>query len=153
MNASRNPRRPLLAALTIATLLAPSTGCEQPPAFDRAAESTPESLAQELAFRFNALSPSGKAARRSRRPEKKAVPSKADELSTTKSQSKAATKKELAKTVDDVLDEIAEKADRIKGMSRSAVYSGMIDSLARESTLREKDREMLAGKLREMSGG
>ena len=94
--------------LLAASVVLPS-GCGESPKFNKDAEYTPESLAQELVFRYKALSPSGKTSKRARRPEKKAVGTKADELSTTKSQTKAATKKELAKTIDDVLDEIEVK--------------------------------------------
>jgi hypothetical protein len=134
----------LLAALI---LLAP--GCGESPEFNKAASYTPESLAQELAFRYNALSPAAKASTRTRRPAKKAMDSKADEKSSTKSQVKAATKKDLPKTIDDILDDIEAKAGLIKGMPRSEVIVKMIDALSKDSSLRESDRQVLAGKLRE----
>ena len=139
--------------MLLAPLMLFAPGCGESPRFNADTQYTPESLAQELAFRFNALSPSGKKSTRTRRPQKKAVDSKADEQSPTKSQAKAATKKELPKTVDDVLDDIEAKAGLIKGVPRSDVVSKMIDLLSKDSSIRESDRQMLVGKLREFGGG
>jgi hypothetical protein len=144
-------RSALLVAL--AGLFVLGQGCGDRPHFNKEAEYTPESLAQELAFRFNALSPSGKSSTRSRRPQKKAVDSKADELSTTKSQAKAATKKELPRNVDDILDDIEAKTALIKGTSRSDVVAKMIDALSRDASVAEKDCQMLSEKLTEFAGG
>lgn len=141
------------AVLPLAALMLFAPGCGETPNHSAETQYTAESLAQELAFRFNTLSPSGRTAKRSRRPEKQAVSSKADELSPTKSQAKAATKKELAKTIDDVLDEIQGKISLVKGMSRADVITKMIDALSKETTLSDSDRQMLAGKLKEMGGG
>lgn len=144
------------AALLLSLLLGPVLalpGCGESPRFDKAAEYSPESLTQELVFRFNALSPAGKTATRSRKPQKGPVGSKADELSTTKSQSKAAAKKELPRTVDDVLDDIAVKAGLIKGMARGAVFARMAEAISSDTAVPENDRKMLAEKLMEMSGG
>jgi hypothetical protein len=148
------PRRswPALILLLAASLSFVS-GCGEGPRFNPETHYTPESLAQELAFRFNALSPSGKSSTRTRRPGRKAVDSKADEQSTTKSQAKAATKKELPKTVDDVLDDIEAKVGLIQGMSRSDVVSKMVDALSKERSLPERDRQMLSGKLKEFGSG
>ena len=78
---------------------------------------------------------------------------KADELSTTKSQAKAATKKELAKTIDDVLDEIEVKTGLIKGMSRSDVVGKMIEAVSNDKSLGETDRQTLVAKLKESGSG
>ena len=139
--------------MVLAAFILPAPGCGESPKFNKATEYTPESLAQELAFRYNALSPSGKTSKRARRPEKKAVESKADEQSATKSQAKAATKKELPKTIDEILDEIEAKIGLIKGMSRSDIVAKMIDAISKENSLSESDRQMLVGKLRESGSG
>ena len=144
---------PPAVIMLLAVLFCSAPGCGEDPSFNTETQYTPESLAQELAFRYHALSPSGKTSTRARRPAKKAVDSKADEQSPTKSQAKAATKKELPRTVDDVLDDIEAKAGLIKGMSRSDIVSKMIDAISRESTLRENDRQMLVGKLKEFGSG
>ncbi|MGC8641091.1 MAG: hypothetical protein ACP5XB_14595 [Isosphaeraceae bacterium] len=151
MSSARRFRPAVIVPL--AALLFFAQGCGQGPEFTPETQYTPESLAQELAFRFNALSPSGKSSTRARRPGKKAVDSKADEKSLTKSAAKAATKQELPKTVDDVLDDIEAKAGLIKGIARSDVISKMIDALSGDSSLPERDRQMLVGKLREFGGG
>jgi gas vesicle protein len=136
----------------LAMLVLFHAGCGESATFHPETQYTAESLAQELAFRFNALSPSGKTARRARRPGKKAVDSKADERSPTKSQSKAATKKELPKTVDDVLDDIEAKIRLIKDRSPSEVVTRMIEALSKDSSLNESDRQMLDEKLKELRG-
>jgi hypothetical protein len=141
----------LLVALAVLSSLA--AGCADRPEFNKAAEYTPESLAQELAFRYKALSPAAKKSTRSRRPQRAAVDSKADEQSPTKSQTKAATKKELPRTVDDILDDIEAKVGLIKGMSRSDVVSKLIDALSRDTSLAEQDRQTLGSKLKEFAGG
>ena len=64
--------------LLLAPLVLVAPGCGESPTFNKDAEYTPESLAQELVSRYNALSPTGKTSKRARRPEKKAVGTKAD---------------------------------------------------------------------------
>jgi hypothetical protein len=147
------PWRPVV--VLAAALILGAAGCAGNPEFDHSTQYTPESLAQELAFRYSALSPDGKASTkaRSRKPQKKAVDSKADEQSPTKSQSKAAKKKDLPKTIDDVLDDIEIKADLVKGMSRAETFERMADVISRDNSLRESDRQLLAQKLKEMGGG
>ena len=151
MSSARTIGPAVILPLVTLTLLVP--GCAEGPQHSPETQYTAASLAQELAFRYNALTPSGRTAKRPRRPEKKAVDSKADEQSATKSQAKAATKKELAKTIDDVLDEIEAKIGLVKGMSRSEVVSKMIETLSNDSTLGQSDRELLSGKLKELGGG
>src|SRR5262245_5136452 len=110
-------RKPWLRVVPLAAVLIISAaGCRPKPEYDKSVEYTPESLAQELAFRFNSLAPPAKTSTRTRKVVQKAVGSKADEQSPTKAQSKAAPKKALAKTVDDVLDEVAVKVNLVKGM-------------------------------------
>jgi hypothetical protein len=86
---------------------------------------------------------------RTRKPQEKAADSRADEKSTTRSQVKAATKKDLPKTVDDVLPDIAVKTDLLKGMSRSEVFAKII-VISKDPSLKERERQILGERLKEM---
>jgi ATP-dependent 26S proteasome regulatory subunit len=144
---------PLILALAVASAL-PALGCGGAAEFDKSARYTPESLAQELAFRYNALSPTGKVSTRIRKAQKKnATIESNEEKSETKSKSREATKKDLPKTIDDVLDDIEAKAGLVKGTSRSEVFKAMIEALSRNNSLKEDERQVLAGKLKELGGG
>ena len=55
------------AMLPLAVLILFGPGCGDAPKHSAETQYSPESLAQELAFRFNILSPSGKRAKRTRR--------------------------------------------------------------------------------------
>lgn len=128
-------------------------GCGSKDEFDAVASHTPESLAQELAFRYKALSPSARVAKKRRDvpSKKKGDPSKShDEQSAVKAQTKEATKKALATNIDDVLDEIGEKASKITSQPRDKVFDQIADALSKDSSVEAADRETLAGKLREM---
>jgi hypothetical protein len=144
----------LMLALVFGAAVSPS-GCGRSTSFDKSTQYTPETLAQELAFRYNALSPVGKTPMKTRRPQKsqKAVDSKADEQSTTKAQSKAATKKERPKSVDDVLDDIEAKAGLVPGMSRAEVLAKMAEAIGKDGTLDDGARRALVEKLKEAGGG
>jgi hypothetical protein len=145
---------PLSIALVIALAL-PGPGCGGSPEFDKTAQYTPESLAQDLAFRFRALSPAAKITTKTRRrtPKKTATFVSDDEKSQTKTKSKESTKKALAKTADDLLDEIDAKASLIKGVSRAEVFTKMSEAISRDNSLKESERQPLAERLKEMGNG
>jgi hypothetical protein len=131
-------------------------GCGSKDEFDQAAQYSPETLAQELAFRYRALSPSARVVKKKRDvPNRKQgdVMKSRDEQSQVKSQTKAATKKAPAASADDLLDEIDAKASRVAGRTRAQVFETMAEAIGKESSLEAADRETLAGKLREMAKG
>jgi hypothetical protein len=135
-----------------AVLLTLSAGCGGEPQFGRETQYTPESVAQELAFRFKALPVSGKTSTRVRRPRKQAVASKADEKSAVKSQAKAASKKPLARTADDLLDDAETKAGLVPGMHRVEALKKVREAVSRDRSLGETDRKTLVDRLDEMAG-
>ncbi len=151
MNTYYRVIRCLTASLILVTAWAAS-GCGPAAEYDKAVQYSPESLAQELAFRYRSLSPSAKTAIKNRNMTKdKTKAFAATELEAqTKGQSKAATKKAPAANVDDVLDDVAEKVEAIKGVAPSEVYQKMAEAIAHDQSLEEKDRQTLADKLKEM---
>lgn len=141
----------LAAALVLtAAWLAP--GCGSEPAFDASVEYTPESLAEELAFRVNTLSPSARTAEKKRgAPAKtKAAPGFVPEPA-SKGESKVQTKKGESQTLDDVLDDIEIKARRIRSLPAAEVFKRMADAIAEDSSVEAKDREAIVAKLDEMA--
>jgi len=145
----------LAASLAIAAAIACAAagGCGSSAEFDKATQYSPETLAQELAFRYKALSPSAKAATKRRDvPNKKRgdVMKVSDEQSQVKSQAKAAAKKAPAANVDEVLDEIDAKASKITGQARAEVFNKIADAIDKDASMEAADRQTLADKLKEM---
>lgn len=117
-----------------AALVCASTGaCDAPKSkpVEPAVQYTPEGLAQELAFRYQALAPSARVAGAGR-----------DDPSETGGRP--------AVNLDDVLDEIKAKAHKITDQPRAEVFRKMADAIGRESALDPADRQTLADKLKEM---
>ncbi len=112
---------------------------------DKAALYTPESLASELIFRFHSLAPDAKTS--SRRTKSKSDKAAAERLErATKVEKKGAGVKKKATgptTVDNVLDDIDNKLDLIKGTSRSDACRKMIDTLSQDNSLTESDKKSL----------
>jgi hypothetical protein len=127
------------------------------PEVDKAALYTPESLAQELAFRYRALSPEAKKApTRSRvrsQPKKSIAQLESAESRQTKGKSaETPTKKARTQDLDALLDEIEGKLNRIQGMSRSDACWKMSDTIANDRTLSDSDKSLLAEKIKELGG-
>ena len=112
---------------------------------DKAALYTPESLASELAFRFRSLAPDAKTS--SRKTKSKADKAAAERLErATKVEKKGAGVKKKATgpmTIDDVLDDMDNKLDLIKGISRSDACRKMIDTVSQDKSLTESDKKTL----------
>ena len=122
---------------------------------DQAAAYTPESVAQELAFRYRSLLPeakkSGQKARPRSKPGKTTTELARDEKASTKASGGVVTKKRSGPpTIDDVLEDIGVKLSRITGMSRSEACKKVIEAISRDSSLSESDKNALtelAGRL------
>ncbi len=127
-------------------------GCGSEPSFDESVDYTPASLAKELAFRTKDLAPSARRAEKTRSTpvKSKAAPGFVPEPE-TKGQSKSQTKKAEVETLDDVLDDIEEKARRIKSLPASEVFKQMAEVVSKDSTLDSNDRDTLVQKLNEMA--
>jgi len=143
-------KRFVRVALVLAMACA-AAGCGSTVEHDEAVQYTPESLAQELAFRYRSLSPAAKKATKNRSEPKGKASAIAEREAQTKAQSKAVAKKAQAETADDVLDEIAGKARTIRGVSPAEVFQKMSEVIARDQSLDESDRQALAEKLDEMA--
>jgi len=143
----------LAAASTVLMLVVPAIvpGCGPGDLeVDKAALYTPESLASELALRYLALKPDAK--RSTRKARSRSDKAAAERLERgTKSQKKGGGAKKTAKgptTIDDVLDDIDDKMDLIKGVSRPEACRKMIESLSKDSSLNAADKELLSEKLK-----
>ena len=118
-------------------------GCGSEPAeFDKAANYTPESLAQELVLRYRAMNPSKKASSRSGRgtipPSTVAGTNKADKKASTKT-----TKNTGAPTIDDVLDDIKHKMTLIPEEAPTEIIKKMIATISGDNSLSEGDKKTL----------
>jgi hypothetical protein len=138
------------------TVLGPGCGAGTPDV-DKAAQYTPESLAQELAFRYRALRPETKKASTRSRSRSRPTRTIADMEKAEKLQKKAAgiatTKKRSGPaTLDELLDDIEDKLDLIKGTSRSDACRQMVETLSKDRSLAESDKKLLSEKLNEMGG-
>ena len=147
----------MAAAVVLALgLLVLGAGCSAGiPDVDKAAQYTPESLAQEVAFRYRALTPeTKKAPTRSRsrsRPSKTVADMEKAEKLQKKGATTATTKKRSGPpTLDDLLDDIEDKLDLIKGTSRSDTCRQMVETISKDNSLSQSDKALLSEKLKEM---
>jgi ATP-dependent 26S proteasome regulatory subunit len=112
---------------------------------DKAALYTPESLASELAYRYQALNADAKKSTRKLSRSDKAAADKREHG--TKSQTKGGGVKKKApqgpKTIDDVLEDIDSKLDLIKNVSRPAACVKMMDTISKDSSLTDSDKKSL----------
>ena len=122
---------------------------------DKAALYTPESLASELAFRFRALSAGAKTS--SRPAKSRSGKSLAEQVErAAKADKKGAGVKKKATgptTIDDVRDDVDNKLDLIKGISRSEACRKMIDSFSQDSSLTESDKKTLTDLVSQLADG
>ncbi len=128
-----------------------ASGCDPGTEHDAAVDYTPESLAQELAFRYRDLSPSAKKASKNRSAGVAKAIEATEREAVAKGRSKTATKQAQAETLDDVLDEIGDKARAIRGVSTAESLHKISEAIGRDSSLDEGDRQALAEKLDEMA--
>jgi hypothetical protein len=138
----------LVAAFTVLMLVVQAIvpGCG--PAnldVDKAALYTPESLASELAFRFRALNTDAKTS--TRKVKSRSEKAAAERLAHgNKAQKKGGGVKKTAKgptTIDDVLDDIDNKLDLIKGVSRPEACRMMTETISKDSSLTQSDKQSL----------
>jgi len=111
---------------------------------DKAALYTPESLASELALRYQALNADAKKSTRKLSRSDKAAAEKREHG--TKSQTKGGGVKKAARgptTIDDVLEDIDSKLDLIKGVPRPEACRKMTDAISKDSSLTEGDKKSL----------
>ena len=159
MSASRMTIPPSVALALVLGLSMPvlGPGCgPAAPELDTSTDYTPESLAQELAFRFRALSPESKKSTRKPVRRSKSDKSVADleqsEITSKKGQGAPVTKKRSGPpTLDDLLDDVALKLEKIKGTPRAESYQKLIDAISKDSSLNQADRKVLSEKIQQLS--
>ena len=77
-----------------------------------------------------------------------------DENASKKSQVGAVAKKRSGPpTVDDLLDDVAFKVDKIKATPRAESYQMLIEAISKDSSLNEADKKVLSEKLKKQSEG
>jgi hypothetical protein len=123
---------------------------------DQAAQYTPESLAQELAFSYRSLQPEAKKSTRQLRRKSKADKTIADlerdERAEKKGGGTEVTKKRTGPpTVDDVLEDVDRKLDLIRGVARSDACRKMSETISNDPSLTDSDKKLLSEKLKELS--
>jgi hypothetical protein len=114
---------------------------------DKAALYTPESLASELAIRFRALNPDAKTSKRKGQSRSDKAAAERREHG-NKAQTKGGGVKKKAHgpmTIDDVLDDIDDKLDRIKGVSRAEACRKMTDAISEDGSLTPDEKKSLEG--------
>ena len=142
------PSRVRAAALVMGFVLsALAPGCG-PAALDvdKSAQYTPESLAQELAFRYGALKPEArkltrKIGSRSKSPDRTAALERARAAEKKGGDAPATKKRSGPQTIDDVLEDIDSKIDKIRTTPRAETCQKMIEALSKESSLTDDDRK------------
>ncbi len=145
------------AAVALAITLLPTVpGCGGRPDVDRSALYSPESLAQELAFRYRGLKPeSRKLTRpvgRRARPEDRDRARRIDEKVEQQKGGGAEVPKKRSgpPTLDDVMADIDAKVDKVPGAPRAETCRRMIEALEKEASLSAEDRALLSGHLKEL---
>jgi hypothetical protein len=155
-----SPYCPRAVAIALGLLLSSfSSGCgPAETAFDKAAQYTPDSLAEELAYRYRGLKPESKKSTRRAVSTAKSAKRAADldraRLAEKKGGDTPTTKKKQTgpPTIDDVLDDISSKLDQITGASRAESCRRMAESLSKDNSLSDADKQLLSEKLKELGG-
>jgi hypothetical protein len=150
-------RAPALVLAFLLPALVPGCG---PAALDvdKSAQYTPESLAQELVFRYGALKPEArkstrKIGTRSKSPDRTAALDRARQAEKKGGDAPATKKRSGPQTLDDVLEDIDSKIDKIRNTPRAETCQKMTEALSKETSLTNDDRKVLSAKLKEMGGG
>jgi hypothetical protein len=127
-----------VAAVVAFTLPILGAGCgSESVEVDKAANYTPETLAQELILRYRALKPDAKTPRRG--PIKKA-----SGAAVSRKTAPPTTKKRGSATIDDVLEDIGSKIALVKESSPAATTQKMTETIASDSSLSDSDRKALS---------
>jgi hypothetical protein len=122
---------------------------------DKAAQYTPESLADELAFRYRSLKPESKKSTRrvvsTAKSAKRAADLDRARLAEKKGGDNPVTKKQAGPpTIDDVLDDIGSKLNKIAGITRAETCRRMAEAVSKNNSLDDADKRLLAEKLKEL---
>jgi hypothetical protein len=151
----RSSSRRAGAAAMIFGLVLPAlaTGCGPgAPEVDKSALYTPESLADELAFRYRALKPDARKFSRAAGSASKSAKRAADLDRARQAEKKGGGAEEPKKrdgppTLDDVMADVESKIDKVQGTPRPDVCRKMIEILSKDASLSEADRKLLTDRL------
>jgi hypothetical protein len=108
-------------------------------------------------FRYSALTPEAKkstrkTSSRTKVAKRTALGERIEAVEKKKDANTAATKKRAGpSTIDDVLDDINSKIDRINGITRADTCQQMIEVISKNSSLTESDKQLLTQKLHELA--
>jgi hypothetical protein len=123
---------------------------------DRSALYSPESLAAELSFRYRDLKPEARKFNRDVAPQAKAGDRERARQIDEKVEQKKGGGGEVPKKrtepmdLDDVMEDINAKIDKVPGTPRPEVCIKMISALSKDDTLSEADRKLLTDRLEQM---
>jgi hypothetical protein len=157
------PKRSDTAVVVLSVVLAGvwpaiAPGCgPAAPEVDKAALYTPESLATELAFRFQELSPDARTAKSTfkPKPDKSLAErlARAEQAKSKGSGGAAAKKKQTAPhSIDDLLADIDSKLNVIAGVSRSEACRKMVEQVSRDQSLSADAKQRLTELVGQLSG-
>jgi hypothetical protein len=141
------PGRSAIMLLATATLvlilpiLGPGCGADVPE-YDKAADYTPESLAQELIIRYRTLNPDVRTARRAPKNKKSGARNTAPD-ETDKKGAVRTPKKRVTTTIDDVLEDIDTKIELVKGTSPTETLRKMTQTIASDGSLSDSEKKAL----------
>jgi hypothetical protein len=146
-------------ALTLAvSAMIPGCGAGSPEV-DKSARYTPESLAGELAFRCRELKPEARKFTRATASGSRSARNAGDRELARQIEEKAEKKggggdvpkkRSGPPTLDDVMDDVDTKIDKIQGMPRPEVCRRMIETLSKDASLSADDKKLLSDRLKEM---
>jgi hypothetical protein len=145
------------AAVVVAMLLSTTApGCGPgTPDVDKSALYTPESLAEELAFRYRALKPEARKSTRgaesgSKAARRAAALDRARQAEKKTGDAEPVKKRSGPPTLDDVLADIDVKINKVPKTPRPEVCRKMIEALSKDASLSADDRKVLSDRLGEM---
>ena len=120
---------------------------------DLTAQYTPESLAQELAFRYRKLTPDAKKAQTRNRAKSKTTKSiaqlESSEKAQTKAKAAATEKKARTENLDDLLDEFETKLGLIKDVSQRDACRRVSEAISQDTSLTASEQKLLSEKIAE----
>ncbi len=142
-----------ILTLVMISLCLLAQGCSETPAFDPSTQYTPESLAQELAFRARTVPLPTKAGAA----KQKSAVSVASKSASTKPDAKdaraasAQTKKALATTLDEVVQETVDKFSQVNGMAKADIAKKVAASIANDASLSQSLKDEIQENLTRLS--
>ena len=120
------------------------SGCgSSEPVFDKATEYTPESLASEFLFRYKGMNIKAKRAPAPAKRNRGKLSPKQEEQLATKSKEQTKTKKAATSTLEELLDDIAKKAETVKSSTPSQVLREMASFVAKSTQVPVAVRKIL----------